>query len=282
MTPGSARLCSTSGGNGRDGSSCGAGTSLRLPRTFPAPARPAGCAWAQGKYAFRDRNYRDAASNYRKAVTDWQSRRGDESMPPLERLGPPVQLASSYTELGGAQLLAGDKAGAVTTLTQAVKAAPLDSRALFLRARAKDSLGQADAAITDYSLAARTAFANSQDQGSGEGHLYRGHSAVPPQEPGTGRGRVFERTEFRDSGRSPCRRGRVAAHGSRRRRQLRPRPHLSRRGAAESFALLPERRGADSDELLRDLRPCRGHSRHPAVIDAIPPCAAAHGIEREV
>jgi tetratricopeptide (TPR) repeat protein len=143
-------------------------------KDFSGTSASGWAAWAQGKYAFRDRNYRDAASHYRKAVTDWQSRRGDESMPLLERLGPPVQLASAYTELGGAQLLAGDKAGAVTTLTQAVKAAPLDSRALYLRARAKDSLGQADAAITDYSLAARTAFANSQDQGSGEGHLYRG------------------------------------------------------------------------------------------------------------
>jgi tetratricopeptide (TPR) repeat protein len=95
-------------------------------------------------------------------------------MPLLERIAPPIDLASAYVELGGAQFLAGDKTGAVATLNQAVKASPLNARALFLRARAKESSGQTDGAVSDYSLAARTAFANTQDLASGEGHLYRG------------------------------------------------------------------------------------------------------------
>jgi tetratricopeptide (TPR) repeat protein len=128
-------------------------------------------AWATGKYAFRDRNYPVAAAEYRKAVNDWQARGQDQ--PLLVRIAPPVDLAAAYTELGGSQFLAGDKTGAIATLNQAVKAAPASARALFLRARAKESTGQSDSAIADYSLAARTAFADAKDS-SGEGHLYRG------------------------------------------------------------------------------------------------------------
>jgi tetratricopeptide (TPR) repeat protein len=150
------------------------GNFTEAARDFSPATAPGWAAWARGKYVFRDRNYTAAASEYRKAVNDWQARRGQESMPLLERIAPPVELASAYTELGGAQFLAGDRTGAIATLNQAVKAAPLNARALFLRARAKESTGQGDAALTDYSLAARTAFASAQDLSSGEGHLYRG------------------------------------------------------------------------------------------------------------
>jgi tetratricopeptide (TPR) repeat protein len=143
-------------------------------RDFSPTTAPGWSAWAAGKYAFRDRNYREAAAQYRRAVADWQSRGRQESAPLLERIGPPADLAAAYTELGGAQLLSGDRTGAIATLNQAVKAAPLDARAFFLRARARDLEGQSDAAIADYSVASRTAFANTQDQSSGEGHLYRG------------------------------------------------------------------------------------------------------------
>jgi tetratricopeptide (TPR) repeat protein len=141
-------------------------------RDFSPATAPGWSAWATGKYAMRDRNYSVAASEYRKAVTDWQARLAQDSRPLMERIAPPIDLAGAYTELGGAQFVAGDKAGAIATLNQAVKVAPMNARALFLRARARDAAGQPDAAISDYSLAARTALANPQE--SGEGHLYRG------------------------------------------------------------------------------------------------------------
>jgi tetratricopeptide (TPR) repeat protein len=149
------------------------GNLTEAARLFSSTTAPGWPAWAAGQYAFRDRNHRVAASEYAKAVKDWQPRSGQD-LPLLERIAPPVDLARAYTELGGAQFLAGDRAGAIVTLNQAVKAAPLNARALFLRARAKDASGQGDAAIADYSLATRTAFANAQDLASGEGHLYRG------------------------------------------------------------------------------------------------------------
>ncbi len=51
---------------------------------------------------------------------------------------------------------------------------PSNSRALYLRARAEDAAGQNEAALADYNLASRTAFANARDLASGEAHLYRG------------------------------------------------------------------------------------------------------------
>src|SRR5450759_2536717 len=46
--------------------------------------------------------------------------------------------------------------------------------ALYLRARAKELAGSKDAALADYNLASRTAFAAARDLASGEAHLYRG------------------------------------------------------------------------------------------------------------
>jgi tetratricopeptide (TPR) repeat protein len=43
-----------------------------------------------------------------------------------------------------------------------------------LRARAKELAGQKDAALADYNLASRTAYAAAVDLASGEAHLYHG------------------------------------------------------------------------------------------------------------
>ena len=93
----------------------------------------------------------------------------------MQRLSPPVDLSAGYTEFGGAQLLAGDATAAITSLNQAVRRDATNARALYLRARAKESAGQQDAAVADYNLAARNALAKSEDQ-AGEAHLYRGIS----------------------------------------------------------------------------------------------------------
>ena len=95
--------------------------------------------------------------------------------PSLARqLGPPADKPAELTELGGAQLLAGDTTVAVDTLDAAVKANPEEARALYLRARARELSGKMEAALADYNLASRTAFAHAADLASGEAHLYRG------------------------------------------------------------------------------------------------------------
>jgi Tfp pilus assembly protein PilF len=142
-----------------------------IPATSTALAN-----WAAGKRAFRYQLYADSAAAYRRAVDAWDAESRAVSKPWRERLGPTVDRSTASTELGGAQLLAGDAAGALTTLNQAVRHDSTNARALFLRARARDAVGQADAAIADYSLAARNALAKANDAASGDAHVYRGIS----------------------------------------------------------------------------------------------------------
>jgi tetratricopeptide (TPR) repeat protein len=123
-------------------------------REFPA-ASTAWIDWVAGKKAFENRQYADAAAAYRKAVEAWSQPRA--AAPIRERLGPPVGLSVAYSEMGGAQLLAGDAKGAIATLNLALKHDAKNARALFLRGRARDAAGQTEAAIADYSLAARNA-----------------------------------------------------------------------------------------------------------------------------
>src|SRR5262249_36252941 len=65
-------------------------------------------AWAAGRKAFRDGNYREAAARYRDAVQTWETSKGIVSRTLLEQLGPPPDLRAAYGDLGDAQLLAGE------------------------------------------------------------------------------------------------------------------------------------------------------------------------------
>ncbi len=126
--------------------------------------------WVGGREAFDAGRYREAAASFRRAM---------ELLHPdapslIQRLGPPADRAAELAELGGALLLAGDAKAAIATFDSAVKARPSNATAIYLRARAKELAGQPDAALADYNLASRTAFANSRDLASGEAHLYRG------------------------------------------------------------------------------------------------------------
>ena len=127
--------------------------------------------WVAGRKAFVSGNYREAAAQYRKAV-DLSPK--DEPASFAERLGPPWNYPSRLTDLGAAQVLAGDTAAAIATLDTAAKAQPENARVLYLRARAKELAGQMEPALADYNLASRTAYAAARDLASGEAHLYRG------------------------------------------------------------------------------------------------------------
>jgi len=140
-------------------------------RDFAAAAGTGWRAWVAGRKAFIAGNYREATVQYRKAV-DASPKDAPTSF--ADRLGPPWNYASRLTDLGTAQLLAGDASDAIVTLDAAAKAQPETARILFLRARAKELAGQVDAALSDYNLASRTAYASTHDLASGEAHLYRG------------------------------------------------------------------------------------------------------------
>jgi tetratricopeptide (TPR) repeat protein len=126
--------------------------------------------WVAGRKAFLARRYSEAASQYGLAI-GLQKR---EATSMTDRLGPRPDLPGELTDFGGAQLLAGNTAAAIATLDEAIKADPSSAHALYLRARAKELARQTDAAMADYNLASRTAFANAKDLASGEAHLYRG------------------------------------------------------------------------------------------------------------
>jgi tetratricopeptide (TPR) repeat protein len=144
-------------------------------REVPA-ASTAWASWVAGKRAFKYNLYADAAAAFRRAVEAWDAQSRAVSRPVRERLGPMIDRSVAYAEFGGAQLLAGDSAAALATLNQAVRHDSTNARALFLRGRARDAAGQADAAIADYSLAARNALAKADEGASGDAHVYRGIS----------------------------------------------------------------------------------------------------------
>jgi tetratricopeptide (TPR) repeat protein len=135
--------------------------------------------WVAGRQAFQAGHYSAAANQYRSAIAIWQ-RSSDASL--RARFSPPRDLGLALTDLGGAQLLAGDATGAIATLDSAIKADPAHARSFFYRARAKETAGRMDAAIADYGLAARTAFAGTVDLASGDAHLYRGIAAFRRKE----------------------------------------------------------------------------------------------------
>jgi tetratricopeptide (TPR) repeat protein len=130
--------------------------------------------WVEGQRRFRQGDYAGAAAEEDRAVTVWKASWRDGGPALSRRLGPAPEVNAALVDLGAARLLAGDEKGAIADLTAALKADPANARSLFLRARAHDLTGEREAALADYGLASRTAFAAAHNGASGEAHLYRG------------------------------------------------------------------------------------------------------------
>ena len=150
------------------------GNLVAAAREFGQTSDTAWQQWIAARQAFDDRRYAEAAAGGRRAVEEWEGQRNQPAPSFNDRLRPQPDLGRIFTEWGASELLAGDRAAAISTLTRAVKVAPTEARAYFLRARAEELSGQRDAALSDYNLASRTAFAEATDLASGEAHLYRG------------------------------------------------------------------------------------------------------------
>ena len=130
--------------------------------------------WVQGRREYDNARFGAAAAQYAKAIDEWKRIWQGDGPTFRQALGPRPQYASALADWGGARLLAGDLPGAILTLDAAIQADAASPFALFLRARAKELAGQQDAALADYNLASRTAFAAAVDLASGEAHLYHG------------------------------------------------------------------------------------------------------------
>ncbi|HUA57967.1 MAG TPA: tetratricopeptide repeat protein [Verrucomicrobiae bacterium] len=130
--------------------------------------------WVDGKLAMSEGSYSDAAVRYAGAVEQWRANQARWRANWMTRLGPEPPMGVVLTDLGGAQFLAGQPEQAIATLDSAVAADPHYAPAYYLRARAKEQSGRLDAAMADYNLAARTAYASAEGLVSPEAHLYRG------------------------------------------------------------------------------------------------------------
>jgi tetratricopeptide (TPR) repeat protein len=126
--------------------------------------------WIAGRQAFDKARYREASADYERALALLHS----ASPSIAARLGPPLNRSTALTDLGSAQLLAGEAKQSIVTFDAVLKADSANARAYYLRARAKETAGDSAAALADYNLASRTAFAGAKDLASGEAHLYRG------------------------------------------------------------------------------------------------------------
>jgi len=122
--------------------------------------------WVEGQRQFQKGNYAAAVAQEERAISIWKS--GKRRFAPL----PDIPVAQA--DLGGAQLLAGNLRAAIASLDASLKANPANPHALYRRARARELGGDTDAALADYGMAGRVAFAKAAELASGEAHLYRG------------------------------------------------------------------------------------------------------------
>jgi tetratricopeptide (TPR) repeat protein len=149
------------------------GDSAAAARRFAGAESTGWPQWLEGQEAFRSGDYAKAASRYGAAVDVWRKEQREPVLPVIRRLTPSPNMAATLTAFGEAQLLSGNPAAA-ETLDAAVKADPSKARVIYLRARAKEAAGHAEAALADFNLASRTAFAAAAGRSSGEAHLYQG------------------------------------------------------------------------------------------------------------
>ena len=147
---------------------------MKPPQISRAPATLGGSIGRKEPSRFRAANYTASATHYSAAIDIWRALWSDPGPGFLRRMGPRPELSAALVDLGGAQLLAGNARQAESTLNSALKADPASARAFYLRGRARESFGNMADALADYNLAARSAFAASEDLASGEAHLYRG------------------------------------------------------------------------------------------------------------
>lgn len=144
----------------------------RIFHEFPDSGWP---AWMAGRQELAAHRYPEAAASLADAVRIWTAfeKNPPAALPAL--LKPAPDLAQALSQLGQAQLLAGQYAAALSSFDAALQRQPRDAWTIFLRGRAHDTQGQDQPAQADYELASRTAFAEvGAPYSSGQAHFYHG------------------------------------------------------------------------------------------------------------
>jgi len=139
---------------------------------FPQTAWP---SWTAARRAMEQRRYDEAVTALRHAVELWRNEEAGPKVGVLRVLGPAPERSEAIFVLAQAEYLAREYKSALGDFEAALKADPGNAQALYLRGRAREALGQADAAISDYQLASRLAFANpDRPDATALAHYYRG------------------------------------------------------------------------------------------------------------
>ncbi len=123
--------------------------------------------WVAGLQAFQRTDYARAAAEEGAAISAWRDRKPSTL---VEALAPRPEWSLALAEWGGSQIAAGDAAGAIQTLDQAMKSDATNATAYYFKGVAEEELGRGDA-LADYDAAARAALARSD---SAAAHFYRG------------------------------------------------------------------------------------------------------------
>jgi len=131
--------------------------------------------WISGRLAQDQKRVDEAASLYQKALDTWSAIEKSPDPGVLALLGPKLDTAAIYYQLGLLEYSRQRYDAAINLLDAAVKASPKNSYTIFLRARSKEALHLNQAAMNDYALAAQTARASDDSSWSvGQAHFHRG------------------------------------------------------------------------------------------------------------
>jgi tetratricopeptide (TPR) repeat protein len=123
-----------------------------------------------GRQAMTAHQFPQAVAAFQRAVDKFQQ---TPSAGFANEIGPRPDRADALYRLGSARFETHEYTAAIQNLDEAAKLRPENARAVFVRARAREKLGQSG--IADLELASRTAFANDSVPGAaGQAHLYRG------------------------------------------------------------------------------------------------------------
>lgn len=131
--------------------------------------------WISGRVAQDQKRLPDAAGLYQKALDAWTAAQKSPSPDVLTLLGPRLDGAAIYYQLGLVDYALQRYDVAITHFDATLKESPRNSYAIFLRGRSKEALKLFGPALDDYALAVQTARATDDSSWAiGQAHFQRG------------------------------------------------------------------------------------------------------------
>lgn len=131
--------------------------------------------WISGRQAFAEQRWAESANLLVTALQAWSQPQESSSAGISGIVDPVPDPARAHYDVGAAYFLAKDYERAISSLDESVKINAGNPDAIFLRGRARELLGQREAALADYELASQTVVSGPDAQsGNGQNHFYKG------------------------------------------------------------------------------------------------------------